>query len=127
MRRLLLGWKYALIVIGLLVLTLLVMDFNDRMAGLKRLSEQKERVVVEVTSLFSTQVALETQIAYATSEAALAAEVRQYWHWIQEGDILVVPLEPPGSTPQSAVIPVITQYTRANWEVWLSLFFDDLP
>jgi len=127
MRRLLLGWKYALIVIGLIVLTLLVMDFNDRMAGLKRLSEQKGRVVAEVTSLVSTQVALETQIAYATSEAALAGEVRQYWHWIQEGDIPIVPLEPPGSTPQPVVIPVITQYTRANWEVWFSLFIDNLP
>jgi len=127
MRRLLLGWKYALIVIGLIVLTLLVMDFNDRMAGLKRLSEQKERVVAQVTNLVSTNSALETQIVYATSEAAVAGEVRQYWHWIQEGDIPVVPLEPPGSTPQPLVIPIVIQEKHANWEVWLSLFIDNIP
>ena len=127
MRRLLLGWKYALIVIGLIVLTLLVMDFNDRMAGLKRLSEQKERIVAQVTKLVSTNSALETQIVYATSEAAVAGEVRQYWHWIQEGDIPIVPLEPPGSTPQPVVVIQTIQVPRANWEVWLSLFFDKTP
>jgi hypothetical protein len=33
--------EYALLVIGLVVLTLLVMDFNNRMAALRRLTGEK--------------------------------------------------------------------------------------
>ncbi|HEY5571891.1 MAG TPA: hypothetical protein VIK64_02655, partial [Anaerolineales bacterium] len=64
MRRQWLGWKYALAVIGLAVLTLLVMDFNNRMAELRRLSDQRVIVAGRATDLVRTQQNLETQIAY---------------------------------------------------------------
>ena len=125
MRRQWLGWKYALIVIGLIVLTLLVMDFNNRMAELRRLSDQQKIVAAEVTELVRTQTHLETQIAYATSDAAVLEWAYEEGKWIREGDYPVVPLAVEESTPEPTIAPTATQVPEPNWEIWMSLFVDD--
>jgi hypothetical protein len=124
MKRTWLGWKYALIVIGLVVLTLLVMDFNNRMAEQQRLSDKREDVAVEATDLRHTQVYLETQIAYATSEAAVDEWAYEEGHMVREGENLVIPLEYPGFTPEVTVIPTITPEPETNFQIWLSLFLE---
>jgi hypothetical protein len=126
MKRQWLGWKYALMIIGLAVLALLVMDFNNRMAELKRLSSQSELVAAEVTSLVQTQTHLQTQIAYATSEAAVMEWAYQEGHWLREGDVPVVPLAE-GSAPEPTAMPIPTQTPESNWQIWFSLFFDRQP
>jgi cell division protein FtsB len=124
MKRTSLGWKYALIVIGLVVLTLLVMDFNNRMAEQRRLSDRREDVAVEATDLRQTQVYLETQIAYATSEAAVNEWAYEEGHMVREGESLVIPLEYPGFTPEVTIIPAVTPKPESNLQIWLSLFLE---
>jgi hypothetical protein len=119
-----LGWKYALLAIGLVVLTLLVMDFNSRMAELRRLSDQRESVAAQVTELVKTQLSLETQIAYATSEAAVFEWAYQEGRLARPGDNPIVPLSPPGSTPQVTPAPEVVMTVESNWRIWLSLFVD---
>ena len=124
MKRTWLGWKYALVVIGLVVLTLLVMDFNNRMAELRRLSDKREDVALEATGLMQTQLHLETQIAYATSEAAVVEWAYEEGHMVREGENLVIPLEYPGFTPQITVIPTATAEPESNLQIWFSLFLE---
>ena len=124
MKRTWLGWKYALVVIGLVVLTLLVMDFNNRMAELRRLSDKREDVAVEATGLMQTQVHLETQIAYATSDAAVVEWAYEEGHMVREGENLVIPLEYPGFTPKVTVIPTATPEPESNLKIWFSLFLE---
>ena len=124
MKRTWLGWKYALVVIGLVVLTLLVMDFNNRMAGLRRLSDKREDIVIEATDLMHTQVYLETQIAYATSEAAVNEWAYEEGHMVREGENLVIPLEYPGFTPKVTIIPTATPEPESNLQIWYSLFLE---
>ena len=124
MKRTWLGWKYALIVIGLVVLTMLIMDFNNRMAEQRRLSDKREDVAVEATDLMYTQVHLEIQIAYATSEAAVQDWAYEEGHMVREGENLVIPLEYPGFTPEVTVIPTITPEPETNFQIWLSLFLE---
>ena len=124
MKRTWLGWKYALLVIGLIVLTLLVMDFNNRMAELRRLSDKKEDVAVEATNLIQTQVQLETQIAYATSEGAVEGWAYEEGHMVREGENLVIPLEYPGFTPEETILPTATPVPKTNWQIWVSLFLE---
>ena len=124
MKRTWLGWKYALGVIGLVVLTFLVMDFNNRMAELRRLSDKREDVAVEATGLMQTQVHLETQIAYATSEAAVVEWAYEEGHMVREGENLVIPLEYPGFTPKVTVIPTATPEPESNLQIWFSLFLE---
>jgi cell division protein FtsB len=124
MKRTWLGWKYALLVIGLIVLALLVMDFNNRMAELRRLSDKKEDVAAEATNLVETQIYLETQIAYTTSEAAVRDWAYEEGHMVREGENLVIPLEYPGFTPEVNIIPTPTPAPESNWQIWLSLFLE---
>ena len=121
------GWKPVLMLIGFAVLVLLVMDFNNRMAELRRLTAEKEDVSARVTSLVETQLALETQVAYATSEAAVYYWAYNFEHLGKEGDVLVVPIQPEGSLPQPTPTPVVTPEVIQKWQVWLSLFIDQPP
>ena len=124
MKRTWLGWKYALLVIGLVVLSLLVMDFNNRMTGLRRLSDKREDVAIEATDLRHTQVYLETQVAYSTSEAAVNEWAYEEGHLVREGENLVIPLEYPGFTPKVTVIPTATPEPESNLQIWYSLFLE---
>ena len=120
-----LGWKYALLVIGLLVLVLLVMDFNSRMAELRKLSDKKDEVAAQLTNLVQTQMQLETQIAFATSDLAVMRWAYQEGHMAREGDFPVVPLQEPGSEPEATPVPSATPQIQDNWQVWLALFVDE--
>ena len=124
MKRTWLGWKYALIVIGLVVLTLLVMDFNNRMAAQRKLSDKREDVAAEATDLRQTQVYLETQLAFATSEAAVNEWAYEEGHMVREGENLVIPLEYPGFTPEVTIIATATPEPETNFQIWLSLFLE---
>ena len=121
------GWRPVLIVVGFAVLVLLVMDFNSRMAELRRLTAEKDNVSARVTSLVETQVSLETQVAYATSDAAVYYWAYNFQHMGKEGDVLVMPIQPEGSLPQPTPTPSVTPEVIQNWQVWLSLLVDLPP
>ncbi|MCL4560024.1 MAG: septum formation initiator family protein [Chloroflexi bacterium] len=108
---------------ALIILVLLMMDFNNRMSELLRLNTQHDQISTEVADLVSTQQSLEAQIAYATSDVAVQEWARQEAHLAQPGDIPIVPVAPPGSTPQPPVIAVPTAVPVNNWQVWQALFF----
>ncbi len=124
MKQIKFSWKYAVIIIGVIFLTYLVMDFNNRMVNLRNLSEQKERVAAQVTSLVKTRSSLETQIAYATSEAAVIEWAYEEGRMVRPGDNPVIPLAPAQSTPAPTPRPIITQPAMEIGRVWLLLFVD---
>lgn len=127
MKRSWLSWKYALIVIGLGVLTMLVMDFNTRMADLRRLSGKSQEVSGQATQLRQTEMSLETQIAYATSPAAVEDYAHEEGQLVQEDEVLIVPLGESGSAPEPTPTPTPFVQPLSNWETWLSLFLDSPP
>ena len=118
------GWKPVIILVGFAVLIFLVMDFNSRMAELRRLTAEKEDVSARVTSLVETQDSLKTQVAVATSEAAVYYWAYNFERLGREGDVLVVPIQQAGSTPQPTPTPAVTPEVIQNWQVWLSLLVD---
>ena len=110
--------------VGVMVLILLITDFNSRMTELRRLSTERHRVSAQVTNLVQTKAALQTQIEEAKSDAAAIEWAYQEGHMAREGDNLIVPLAPAGSTPEPTPRPVATPQVIENWQVWLSLFAD---
>jgi hypothetical protein len=118
------GWRFILIAVGCFVLILLITDFNNRMAELRRLNTERDQVAVQVTSLVETQHQLETEVTYATSEAAVYRWAYEYRRLTRPGDQLVVPIQPAGSTPQATPLPTSTPEVIRNWQVWLSLLVD---
>jgi hypothetical protein len=124
MKRWLEGWKYAAFLTILVVSALLVMDFNSRLSEYRRLSTQRDSVSGQVTELAQTESSLQTQIAYATSEAGVMQWAYEDGHWVRQGDNLVVPISSGGSTPTPRPTPEVTPTPLSNWQLWMTLFVD---
>jgi hypothetical protein len=112
-------------VIGILVLVFIVLEFNRRVEELNMLNAQSELVQMQATQAVQTQLALQTQVAYAGSDTAVEEWARTDGHYIQDGDLPVVPLGEPGSAPIQASTPTPVPTQPANWEVWWRLFFGE--
>jgi hypothetical protein len=119
-----LGWKYALLIIGVVVLAFLVMDFNTRMTELRRLRDKHEVVAEQVTNMVQTQSYLETQIAYATSDQAVFEWAYQEGRMARDGDVPIVPIPPAEITPFPTVVAAPTLEVVSPWRIWWALFFD---
>jgi hypothetical protein len=125
MKRVLSGMKYGAVVLGLAVLALMIIDFNDRLGEWRSLLAEKEVVQAEYDSLQATQHSYQTQIAYATSEAGVMEWAYRDGKWVREGEVLVVPVPVDPVTPTLQPQVVETVEPLSNWELWLSLFVDD--
>src|SRR5689334_15274219 len=112
-------------IIGIIVLAFIVLDFNQRLEELNLLNKQNEFVQAQATQAIQTQSALQTQVAYAGSTNAVEEWARTDGHYIQNGDLPVVPLGQPGSAPIQASTPTPIPTQPANWQVWWDLFFGE--
>jgi hypothetical protein len=110
---------------GIFLLILFVIEFNTRLEELNRLNDQRDEVSALATQVIQTQSALQTQVAYAESTAAVEEWARTDGRYVQEGDQPVIPLEVPGSSPVIVNTPVPTPTPMQNWEIWWTLFFEE--
>ena len=110
---------------GILILILVLIEFNSRLEELNRLSDQREEVRIAATQAMQTQVALQTRVAYAGSTAAVEEWARSEGHYVQEGDQPVVPVGQPGSEPVIVSTPISHPTPMQNWQVWWKLFFSE--
>ena len=115
--------RRVIVAIGILMLGFIVLEFNRRVEELKLLNGQYEQMQVQATQALQTQAALNTQVAYAGSNAAVEEWARVDGHYVQDGDLPVVPIGQPGVPPVEASTPVPTPTPMQNWEVWRELFF----
>ena len=127
MERLKVLGKRIFIVAGLALLVFLLMDFNNRMASLTRLSAQNEIEGEKLHNLEATKEHLETQVAFAGSNKAVEAWAREEGRYVQEGDVPIFLLTPAGYTPEPElqVTPTLPAYTHL--EAWTEWFFSDVP
>jgi len=117
--RLLLG-----VVIGMFVVVLMT-TLSARIAELNRMEIRRAELTAEVSHLLETREALQTQVVYAGSDAAVADWARSEGHMKQEGDHIVVPVPEQGAKPVAEVTPVPTPQPPSPWEVWQVLFFGE--
>lgn len=111
--------------IGIFILVFIVLEFNRRLEELKMLNEQHELVQAQATQAIETQLALQTKVAYAGSNAAVEEWARTDGHYIQDGDLPVVPIGQAGAAPVESSTPTAVPTQPAKWEVWWNLFFGD--
>jgi hypothetical protein len=117
--------RRVLTIAGILVLVLMVIDFNRRIEALNTLNKQAAEVRVRGTQAMQTTVALQTQLAYAGSTAAVEDWARSEGHFAREGDRPVVPIGQPGSEPIQEAEPTPLPTPMPNWQVWWNLFFGE--
>lgn len=117
-------WRNILIAVGLILLMILLVDFNRRMEELERMNTQLESVQAQATSIMETQAALLTQVAYANSDESV--EQWAYTNkWVRVGENPVAVVPQGDVTPTPSVSPVSPTEDLPNWRLWLELFFGD--
>lgn len=117
--------KRLLFIIFITFIFIIFMDLNSRLVNLYRKNVQREKISVDIYQLELTATALHTQIAYATSEAAVEEWAREHNKMILPGDIPVIPVAQPGVTITPAASPTPQIKKVENWEVWQALFFGE--
>ena len=113
------------VMIGIFALVFIVLEFNRRLEELNMLNKQHELAQTQATQAVQTQLALQTQVAYAGSTAAVEEWARTDGHYIQDGDLPVVPVGQPGASPIESNTPTPAPTQMAKWEVWWNLFFGE--
>jgi hypothetical protein len=111
------------IFLGIAILLFLIIDFNTRLEGLSRLQNGLATKQASGTQVVLKQYALETQVAYATSDAAAQEYARNQAHMVQPGDNVIVPIPLPGATPQPSPTPAPAFANKSNWDVWMEYLF----
>ena len=119
------SFRRVAIFVGIFVLILFVIEFNSRLEELNRLSEQRDNLRALATQAIQTQIALQTQVAYAGSGEAVEEWARTEGHYMQEGDQPVIPVGVPNSEPVIINTPEPIPTPMQNWEIWWTLFFDE--
>jgi len=115
-------WRNILVAFGLFLAVVLMIDFNRRMEELNRLTKNLEAVRAEGTTIMETQVALVTQVAYATSDEA----VEQWAYenkWVRVGEHPLQLISDGRGTATPELLPVIQTENLPNWRIWWELFF----
>lgn len=119
------NWRRIGAFVGIAILVLIVIEFNARLEELNQLTEEADVYRAQATQTMQTQVALQTQVAYASSDAAVEKYAREDNHMVQEGDIPGVPIGDENSPPISTPTPAPTSTPMPNWRVWWNLFFGE--
>ena len=121
-------WESRKKIIGLgavVLLMLLMMNLNSRLNEYFRLTGERDRMSTQVSDLRATKIALETQVAYATSDEAVEEWARSEAHMAQPGDQVIVALTPDNQAAPPVVEVTPTLPVVENWEVWWALFFGE--
>ena len=112
-------------IIGIIALVFVVLEFNRRLEELKLLNKQHDIVQAQATQAVQTQVALQTQLAYASSSSAVEEWARTDGHYVREGDLPVVPIAQPGAAPVEMSTPIPEPTPMTNLQTWWDLFFGE--
>lgn len=121
-------WESRKKIFGLGAIALLVlfmMNFNSRLTEYFHLTNERDKLEVVVNELRATKVALDTQAAYATSDAAVVDWARGEAHMALSGDGVMIPVTPNVPTQEPELQPTSLPRTIENWQVWWSLFFEN--
>ena len=116
----------VLVILAFVAGLLVMLDFNRRQAEAQRLEADRDRVGTEVALLEYERSVLLTQVAYATTDAAVLDWAHEHGKLVQGNEVLVVPVlptAPPTAVPQVVVRPV----TPPGWVLWWNLFSDAPP
>ena len=117
------NWRYLALLGGLVIAAWLIMDFNNRTAELNRLKSERAYVQGEYEEVFATKSALETVVAFNSSEAAVEKWAYEEGHMLRPGDIPVILIAGTPIVPTPTAQPAVMEPERSNPEAWFALFF----
>ena len=121
--RFVIPWQRLLMFAGLAFLVFMVMDFNARLDELNSKQQKLATIGAQGTNVVQTEMALQTQVAYATSDEAVEEWAREQAHMVQPGDQPLVPIPGPGATAVAKPTPRPSPTPFTKWDVWMEVLF----
>ena len=105
--------------VGVVLLLVLVVDFNTRMIHLLELRGEKDLAQTHLDELLAEEAALEQEIIFAESDEAIAEWAREQ-NWMgQEGDMVIVPIPDGSFIGEEGAQVSEPQEQLSNWEAWM--------
>jgi cell division protein FtsB len=109
----------VLVLIGILILG----DLNRRMVDARHLERDAEVLATQVSALETQNAVLMTQMARTTDDSLVIEWAHEEAKMVREGEVLVIPITPPGGTSLPQATPAVEVDQPSNWEVWWALIF----
>lgn len=116
-------------VLVIVVLVLLMMDFNNRMSNMIQLNQMEKILETRLAGLEATRLVVQDDIAYATSDRALEEWAREKDRLIAEGDHPIIIMPPGDFTPAPTATPKPETIILTRLEIWKELIFgsEEMP
>lgn len=110
-------------VVGLLILLIVVVRFQQRISEMKHVENQRKIIKTQEYFVMQTQESLITKVAYMNSDEAVKAWAYNEGRWYlpNETPIIIVPLV--SATPLPENMNENPVNLPENWQVWWELFF----
>ena len=115
-----------LALVGVGVGLLIAFNLNRQLAESQRLRDAADVAATEAAQLRAENAALQTQVAYATTDAAVIEWAHENGKLVQPGEVLVVPVMPTAE-PTPAPPPPALPPPPPNWQLWWNLFLHAEP
>ena len=115
-----------LALVGVGVGLLIAFNLNRQLAESQRLRDAADVAATEAAQLRAENAALQTQVAYATTDAAVIEWAHENGKLVQPGEVLVVPVIPTAE-PTPAPAPPALPPPPPNWQLWWNLFLHAEP
>lgn len=109
---------------AVVVALLIGLDFSQRLARENYLVASVNQESTEVAILAAEHADLKTQVAYATTDAAVIEWAHSSGKMVLPGEVLVAPILPTPA-PTQPPAPPPTALPPPTWLLWRNLFFDD--
>ncbi len=116
----------VLAIVGIVVWLLILLDFNRRLAAEQQLVNDSNKARTAVAALEAEHARLLTQVAYATTDAAVV-EWAHRAKLGQPGEILVVTVAEGTPEPTPTPLPVTLPAPPPTWKRWENLFLGAAP
>lgn len=119
--------KRLIAIVVVVLLIFLMMGFNNRLINMNRLTRQESILQTRIAGLENTKIAVEEQVAYATSEIALEEWARESNHMIEPGDQAIVLIAPDEKLSTPTPTPTIEEEptSLSHFETWKLLLFGE--
>ena len=116
-------FKKYIYIVGVFLLVVVMIRFQQRVSELHQLEDQLSLVQAQGTAVVQTQSNLMTQVAFANSDQAVRewAYREGRWYLPYETPIIIVSNETETSGSNSPIIDKPSPIQ--NWQVWWELFF----
>jgi hypothetical protein len=111
--------------IGIFILVIMVVRFQQRISEMVHLEGQLKLIQTQGTNVMNTQESLLTQVAFGTSDEAVKswAYSEGRWYLPNETPIMILPMGNATPTPDANELQPTA--TVQNWQVWWALFFGE--